>query len=368
MPVAARGWHNEGMPRLERTYTDLSRPIEEFRFVVDRTEEGLRLDAILRAHYPWHGRSRYARLIREGRALLNRKQSKPAARVRFGDEVVVLLPQDPTAPQQESADDLVILHEDEHLVAIDKPSGMAVHPVGRIRHSTLVNKLHARYRDTDTAQDRVPRLGHRLDRDTSGIVVAVLHRSADARITELFTRREVRKTYFAIVQGVPAQDEGEIDAPLGEALDADTSMHMGVRPDGLPSRTTWKVRASIGTHALLELHPHTGRTHQLRVHLAHIGHPIVADHLYGDPRPWMAARVDRDLPPERDAVLLDRLALHAHRLELTHPMRDEPLVIESPLPADMRVAWDAACELARQPDAWRGEHTLHDLRAAVAAP
>ena len=333
------------MPRLERQYADLSRPIEEFRFIADRTEEGLRLDAILRAHYPWHGRSHYARMIREGAVLLNRKPAKPASRIRPQDEVVVLIPQDPTAPQQETGDDLVILYEDEHLVAVDKPSGMAVHPVGRIRYGTLVNKLHARYRDHEAAADRVPRLGHRLDRDTSGIVVAVLHRSADARITELFTRREVRKTYRAIVQGVPREREGEIDAPLGEAIDAETKLHMGVRPDGLPARTTWRVLEDVGSHALMELHPHTGRTHQLRVHLAHLGHPIVADHLYGDVRPWMASRIQRDLHPDQDDLLLERLALHAHRLELAHPVTGEALDLMSPLPPDMASAWQRACAL-----------------------
>ena len=333
------------MPRLERQYADLSRPIETFQFVVDRTEEGLRLDAILRAHYPWHGRDYYARMVRRGDVLLNGKRAKPASRVRLRDQIVVKLPQDPSAPALETHDDLVIVYEDEHLVAVDKPSGMAAHPVGRTRHGTLVNKLHARYRKPDAPQDRVPRLGHRLDRDTSGIVVAVLHRTADASITEAFTHRRVSKTYLAIVQGVPASREGVIEAPLGEAVDADTTLHMGVRPDGLPARTTYRVREDIGSHALLELSPHTGRTHQLRVHLAHIGHPILCDHLYGDVRPWMASRVVRDLHPDDDRLLLDRLALHAHHLALDHPVTGAPLGLESPLPSDMASAWRRAREL-----------------------
>ena len=336
------------MPRLERQYADLSRPIETFRFVVDRTEVGLRLDAILRQHYPWHGRDYYARMIRRGDVLLNGKRAKPANKVRHRDEVVVQLPQDPSAPKLETHDDLVFLYEDEHLVAIDKPSGMAAHPVGRTRHGTLVNKLHARYRKPDTPEDRVPRLGHRLDRDTSGIVVAVLHRTADASITEAFTRREVTKTYLAIVQGVPDPVEGVIDAPLGEALDAETTLRMGVRSDGLPARSTYRVREHIDGHALVELSPHTGRTHQLRVHLAHIGHPILCDHLYGDVRPWMASRVVRGLHPETDELLLDRLALHAHQLSLEHPVTREPLALESPLPPDMASAWQRARELHRR--------------------
>ena len=329
------------MPHLERQYADLSRPIETFRFVVDRTEVGLRLDAVLRTHYPWHGRDYYARMVRDGKVTINGKRAKPATRVRFEDEVVVRIPQDPDAPAKESADDLVILYEDEVIVAIDKPSGMSVHPVGRTRHGTLVNKLHARYRRPGTSQDRVPRLGHRLDRDTSGVVVAVLDRATDARVTELFTHRHVRKAYLAIVQGVPAP-EGVVDAPMGEALDADTTLHMGVRPDGQVARTTWRVVEDIGTHALVALSPHTGRTHQLRVHMAHIGHPILCDHLYGDVRPWMKSRVMPELALDEDDMLLDRLALHAHSLEMPHPTTGEALTLTSALPDDLRTAWARA--------------------------
>ncbi|MDJ0973721.1 MAG: RluA family pseudouridine synthase [Planctomycetota bacterium] len=322
----------------ERQYTDLSRPVREFRFIVDRTEEGQRMDALLRSHYPWHSRTFYRGKLKRGEVLVGGRPAKPATRPRFGDEVVVQLAVGDDVPEVESADDLVVLYEDEHIVAVDKPSGMACHPVGRTRHGTLVNKLHARYRSDDPDEDTVPRLGHRLDRDTSGVVVCVKHRQADASITDLFTSRRVQKTYLAIVEGCPEPGEGMIDAPIGEDPHADTRLHQGVVEGGLPSRSRYAVRSRYARHALVALEPLTGRTHQLRVHMAHIGHPIVADHLYGDVRPLCASHAAPGLAAHDDAFVLARLALHAHRLALPHPVTGEPLVIESPLPEDMAAA------------------------------
>lgn len=323
------------MPRLERQYTDLSRPIRAFEFTVEPKEEGTRLDSLLRAHYPWHSRTFYRRKIERGEVVVSGRSAKASARVRAGERVEIQLPEDPSAPERESGDDLVILYEDAEMVAVDKPSGLSAHPVGRTRHGTLINKLHARYRHEDPKQDVVPRLSHRLDRDTSGVVLAVKNRRIDALIGGLFTTRQVRKTYLAIVQGVPAASEGEIDAPLGADPDADTSLHQTVRADGVPALSRWRVVQAFARHALLELQPLTGRTHQLRVHMAHLGHPIVCDHLYGDPRPLLRSRVDPDTAPQDDAVLLARLGLHACRLAFTHPRTGAPFAVESPLPADL---------------------------------
>jgi 23S rRNA pseudouridine1911/1915/1917 synthase len=334
------------MPRLERQYLDLSRPIREFRFVVEAKEEGTRIDALLRAHYPWHSRTTYRRKVEQGDVLVNGARVKPSVRLRAGDVVVIQVPEDPTAPERECAEDLVILHEDAHLLAIDKPSGMAVHPAGRTRHGTLINKLHARYRSDDPKQDVVPRLAHRLDRDTSGVVLVVKSREVDARVMDIFMARDVQKTYYALVEGVPDRPGGWIEAPLGPAEDAETALHQGVREDGLPARTRWEVARAFARHAWLRLELLTGRTHQLRVHLAHIGHPIVCDHLYGDVRPLLRSSADPRIAPEHDEVLLARLALHAARLELSHPVTGEPLVVESPLPADLGRALEALAGLA----------------------
>jgi 23S rRNA pseudouridine1911/1915/1917 synthase len=329
------------MPSLPRVYQDLSRPVREFAFVVDATEAGQRLDNLLKAHYPWRSRAHFQRMLDAGEALLSGRRAKASQRVRVGDRVTVQIPVDPAAPAVESPDGLVFLYDDESLAAIDKPSGMAVHPVGRTRHGTLINKLHALYRSEDPGADVVPRLGHRLDRDTSGVVLVVKNRHVDALVTKAFTRRQVEKTYLALVRGVPREAEGVVDAPLGRQEGGDTALHMCVRPDGQPARSRWRVREAFARHALVELSPLTGRTHQLRVHMAHLGHPILCDHLYGDLRPLLCSDADPRIAPAQDAVILERLALHAHRLELTHPIQGTPLSIESPLPGDLERAVEA---------------------------
>ncbi len=333
------------MPRVQRHYLDLSRPIREFTFTVEAKEEGARLDALLRAHYPWHSRTFYRRKVERGEVLVNGKTAKPSFKTRSGDDIVIKLPEDPTAPERECDKDLVVLHEDEDLLAVDKPSGMAVHPVGRTRHGTLINKLHARYRSDDPKSDVVPRLAHRLDRDTSGVVLVVKNRKVDAQVMDLFMARDVRKTYYALVEGVPAETSGFIEAPMGRDLDADTSLHQTVRADGQPARTRWELVHAYERHALLRLDLLTGRTHQLRVHLAYIGHPITCDHLYGDPRPLLRSHIDPRIQPADDGVVLARLALHAQRLEMAHPVTGASLAVESPLPPELRAALAVLDEL-----------------------
>ncbi len=334
------------MPWLERTYADLSRPLQAFTFVVDAVEAGRRLDALLSAHYPWRSRTHYQGMIARGEVRVDDRPAKPATRPRRGQTVVVRLPVDPAAPSRESADGLRFLYEDEHLAAVDKPSGMTVHPAGRTRHGTLINKLHARYRSDDPARDVVPRLGHRIDRDTSGVVLVVKNRPVDALVTDAFTERRVEKTYLAIVSGVPRERQGSIDAPLGPDPEGGTQLAMKVRPDGQAARTRWHVERAFSRHALLRLEPRTGRTHQIRVHLAHLGHPIVCDHLYGDLRPLLLSDADPRVDVRDDRVILERLALHAHRIELDHPVTGARLVIESPLPADLAAAVDALAGMA----------------------
>ncbi|MHC5012224.1 MAG: RluA family pseudouridine synthase [Planctomycetota bacterium] len=336
-----------------RAYRDLSRPIREFSFAVEPAEAGLRLDALLRAHYPWKSRAHFQRMLEAGDALLNGSRSKASARVRTGDRVVVKVPVGSDVPEQESADGLVFLYEDAYVAAVDKPCGMAVHPVGRIRHGTLINKLHAHYRDADPSRDVVPRLGHRLDQDTSGVVLVVKDRRTDALVTHAFARRRVDKTYLALVEGVPRPAEGVVDVPLAQDPQGDTILHMRVDPEGQQARSRYRVVRSFARHALVELKPLTGRTHQLRVHMAHLGHPILCDHLYGDLRPVLRSNEDPSVPPCEDRVVLGRLALHAHRLELDHPVTGAPLRLESPMPADLQAAVDAFAGGAAAPTTHR---------------
>lgn len=336
------------LPRLARQYRDLSVPVTEFTFTVNLPEDGTRLDLLLRAHFGWRSRQHFQGMIDRGDVLVNDAVRKASLRLRKGDVVRVRIPVAADAPEKESGDGLVVLYEDEALVAIDKPAGVVAHPTGRIRHGTLINRLHARYRRPGEGRaDVVPRLAHRLDKDTSGVVLVVKDRRLDAEVTRSFFRREVRKTYFALVRGAPVADAGRIDAPLGPEEDGETKLQMCVREDGQPSRTSWRVVERLGRWTWLEVEPHTGRTHQIRVHLRHLGHPIVADHLYGDVRPLRRSDADPTLPDAEDAVLLDRLALHAHRLELAHPATRAPLRLESPVPPDLLRALDGVRALAR---------------------
>jgi 23S rRNA pseudouridine1911/1915/1917 synthase len=337
------------VPRLERQYRDLSLPVEAFTFTVNLPEVGTRLDLLLRAHFPWRSREHFQRMIDRGEVTVNGAVRKASLRLEKGDEVRVRIPVAPDAPAKESGEGLVVLFEDDALVAIDKAAGVVAHPVGKIRHGTLINRLHARYRRTGPdadGPDVVPRLAHRLDRDTSGVLLVVKDRALDAVVTNAFYRRQVRKTYVAIVEGVPDAPEGAVDAPLGASDDGETRMEMAVRPDGFPSRTRWRVVEAFRRHALLEVEPLTGRTHQIRVHLAHLGHPIVCDHLYGDPRPLRRSDLAPHLSDDEDAVVLQRLALHARRLELSHPVTKAALRIESPVPDDLETALSALRTLA----------------------
>ena len=338
------------MPRLTRQYHDLSVPITEFRFTVHLPEEGARLDATLRDHYPWKSREHFQGMIARGEVLLNDRPAKAATRLRRDDVVRVKVPVALDAPAKESGDSLRILYEDDALVAIDKPAGVVAHPTGRIRHGTLINFLHARYRRPGEGDaDVVPRLAHRIDRDTSGVVLVVKDRRLDAAVTRSFYRREVTKTYLALVRNPPVADAGLVDRPIGPALDAQTKLEMAVRDDGRPSRTRWRVRERFHGHAWMELSPLSGRTHQLRVHLKSEGSPIVCDHLYGDPRPLRRSTMDPRVPEAEDAIVLDRLALHAHRLELAHPVTKRPLVLESPVPSDLALTLDELRRAAGRP-------------------
>ncbi len=327
------------MPRLTRQYHDLSVPITEFRFIVQLPEDGTRVDVVLRDHYPWRSREHFQGMIDDGGVLVNDARPKSATRLRNGDVVRVRIPVPADAPSKETGEGLHVLYEDDAVVAIDKPSGMVAHPTGRIRHGTLINFLHARYRRPgEGAADVVPRLAHRIDRDTSGVVLVVKDRRLDAVVARAFFRREVKKTYLALAEGTPRAESGFIDKPIGQSADAQTRLEMAVTDDGRPSRTSWRVLERFADRTWMELSPHTGRTHQLRVHLKSEGHPLTCDHLYGDPRPIRRSTLDARIGDGDDAILLQRLALHAHRLELQHPVTKRPLVLESPVPADLSFA------------------------------
>jgi 23S rRNA pseudouridine1911/1915/1917 synthase len=247
------------------------------------------------------------------------------------------------------------LYDDGQLLCLDKQPGIVVHPVGGHMLDNLLSALHARYRDhDDPALDRVPHVCHRIDKETSGVFLVAFDGRLKARVSRQFEERTVRKEYLALVHGVPAEPEGEIEAPI-RYVETDYP-RLSVHPDGLPSRTDWRTEESFGDAALVRFFPRTGRTHQIRLHAAHIGHPLLCDYTYGGRRPILRSQVSTPgaaLPPPAPASLarpypptgapgpvekplLDRCALHAARLELVHPGTGEEIVFEAPLPADLR--------------------------------
>ncbi|MEZ5964446.1 MAG: RluA family pseudouridine synthase [Planctomycetota bacterium] len=320
---------------------DLSRPLQRVEVRIDARQDGARLDVALHSFLTWRSRSSIHRLIRDGYVELSGRAARPASRVRAGEMVVVRVPHSPEPDASTSPDgfDIPILYEDRWMVVVDKPAGLAVHPAGRRVYGTLIHYLHCRYRrPDDPGHDVVPRLLHRLDRETSGVVAAGLDDDFHAVVGRQFEERQVEKTYLAVVHGRPRSDDGWIDASIGPARSSAIRLKLEARDDssGLPALTHYRVRHAHGAYALVELTPKTGRTHQLRVHMAAIGCPLVGDKVYGVPDDvFFSYLTDSISDEQRRTLVLDRHALHAHRLRLWHPRREEELSLTAPLPADM---------------------------------
>jgi 23S rRNA pseudouridine1911/1915/1917 synthase len=294
---------------------------------VDRAQHGQRLDRALAAQVPEFSRSYLQQLIEAGAVrIAGEVAAKASQKVRAGDPGEVELR--PT-PQSQAflpeALPLTIVHEDEHLCVIDKPAGLVVHPAPGNWSGTLLNALLAR----DPRAAALPRAGivHRLDKDTSGLLVVARTRAAMDRLVAMIAAREVSRQYLALAhrpwEGAAIR---HVDAPIGR--DPRNRLRMAVvdpaRHPGKPASTVFERIGNAAAGCWLRATLHTGRTHQIRVHAAHIGHPLLADSLYGG-----AA-----------AAGMARQALHAERLAFAHPVSGAALVFESPLPADLRLALD----------------------------
>lgn len=268
-------------------------------------------------------RSRLRQLIDSGDVIVNGEPVKPAHRVRAGDRVVVSVP--PPRPAVAVAQDipLTVVYQDADLVVIDKPAGLAAHPGPGHPDRTLVNGLLALCPDIQGIGGEIrPGIVHRLDKDTSGLMIAAKNEEAHHRLSRQIKDREVEKGYLALVEGIPGPPSGTINAPIGR--DPRRRTRMAVTAEGRESRTGYHLLERAGAWSLLELQLYTGRTHQARVHLSWLGHPLMGDAVYG-----------------RRSPLLARHFLHAHRLAFAHPISGQPLDLHSPLPADLLAALDA---------------------------
>lgn len=304
---------------------DLSVPLERVSLEVTPEFDGSRLDHFLRRQLPWRSRSQLQGRIRQGRVLVNGERMKPGRRVFAGNRVEIALDSiDPSTIRHHEIP-LHFLYEDEHIALLDKQPGIIVHPVSYQLFNTLINALHYHYRVRRNEPDVSPRLGHRLDKETSGVLLVAKNREVRRVIQEIFERHRVRKQYLALVHGIMPDGE-PIDEPIATTRLPRGGVRMVVREDGAPSRTAYEVVECFERHSLVRLEPETGRTHQLRVHLAHRGHPILADSRYG--RESALAALD-------GRPVLDRQALHSSRLVFPHPVTGETLDVRAPLPPDM---------------------------------
>jgi 23S rRNA pseudouridine1911/1915/1917 synthase len=271
--------------------------------------------------------------MEDGRVLVDGRPAKPAARLRGGERLELSLP-DPE-PSGLVAQDLplAVLYEDEDLLVLDKAAGMVVHPARGSPHSTVVNALLHRL----GAGAPGHRLGlvHRLDKETSGCLVVARTEAALAALQAAFKARDVEKTYLALCHGRLAP-EGRLDTPYGRHPRDRTRFTAKVKESVRRAVTAWSVRELFPGATLAEVALHTGRTHQIRVHLAESGHPLLADATYGGTR--REARLPEDDPVRRAAEAIGRQALHAWRLAFDHPRTGKRMRFEAPLPADLEAA------------------------------
>jgi 23S rRNA pseudouridine1911/1915/1917 synthase len=295
-----------------------------------------RLDRALSERFPGHSRSALARLIEEGHVRIDgRPAKKPSQQVEADQRIEVDFPE-PTPTGIEAQDlPLKVLFEDADLVVIDKPAGLVVHPAAGHRDGTLVNALLFTVKDLSGIGGEIrPGIIHRLDKDTSGVMVIAKNDEAHRKLTAAWGTDAVKKEYLALVYGTPSKDQGTIDAPIGR--DPRDRKRMAVVPTGRRAITDYVVAERFRYVSLLRCTLRTGRTHQIRVHLKSIGHPIVGDPVYSGPQ-W---RGIPDKRVQRVLAALGRQALHAHRLTLEHPRSGERISFEAPLAGDLAAVLD----------------------------
>lgn len=290
--------------------------MEELRL---ESTAGERLDRCVSSRLEGISRSEVQRLIREGHVLVDGRREPPAFRLKGGEEISVRIPAEREGPEPEEIP-VPVVYEDEHIIVVDKPAGLVVHPGAGNRSGTLVNALLGRGITGGDDPDR-PGVVHRLDRDTSGLLVLARSGEAHARLVQMMKGREVERIYLALVVGSGLPETGTIDSPVGRDPENPVRMACGI---GRPAVTHFEVAYRSKRHTLLRVRLETGRTHQIRVHLSAIGHPVYADPLYGRPVPGR------------------RVWLHASELGLRHPVSGGELRFRSPVPRDLR---EAALEL-----------------------
>lgn len=302
-------------------------------YTVDGTESGLRLDVFLSRRAAGLSRARLQRLIEEGTVTLGGTTVlRPGQKLKTGEKVTLEEP--PATPLELLPQDipLDILYEDRDLLVLDKPAGLVVHPAAGHGEGTLVNALLFHCRDLPGIGGVMrPGIVHRLDKDTSGLLVVAKTDAAHSGLASQFKQHQVRKTYLALVYGDPGEEQGRIDLPVGRHPLERKKMSTKSRR-GKEAATSWRIAERFGEVTLLSVEIETGRTHQIRVHLTAIGHPVVGDTVYGSPK-----RINAIADPVVRARLkgMSRQALHAARLQFVHPLTEKEMDFSAALPEDM---------------------------------
>jgi 23S rRNA pseudouridine1911/1915/1917 synthase len=295
----------------------------------EEADEGARLDAYLAAKIDGWSRARLQRLIEAGDVLVNGSVPKASYKVSARDEVEIELT--PPAASNFTPENipLEIVFEDDSVIVVNKPAGLVVHPAAGINSGTLANALAYHFQQLSNAGSIRPGIVHRLDKDTSGLLVAAKTESAHQNLSDQFRAREVFKSYSALVYGVVKQESGRIEQPI--ARDPRNRTRMAIVPGGRGALSLYKVKRSYGSFTLLDVELKTGRTHQIRVHLSWLKHPVVGDELYGGGRDnnlqdvQLRARIRR----------LHRQFLHAEQLAFQHPQTGARMSFVAPLPLEL---------------------------------
>ena len=315
-------------------------------WTVEPGEAGNRLDLFLKEKYRRLSREYIQRYIKAGKVTINKESSKPSRILRIKDKIAVL-----SVRKEEPEVDFnyQILFEDEHILVVDKPGNLPVHPTGRyFFHSLLMQLRIVNGNEVDQNKDFF--IVHRIDRETSGVLVMGKTKEAAAHLVNQFETRIPKKEYLAIVKGNPSWDSMEIDAPLAKDPHAEIKLKMHVAklgPDGEPlylpkselysAKTLVEVVERVGPYTVVRCKPHTGRQHQIRVHLDHVGHPIAGDKLYGAAAELFLKNIVRAMSIEVEpGIRLNRHALHAASLQFQHPVSGKMMHLESELPQELK--------------------------------
>ncbi len=314
----------------------MSLSLQPVELTVGAAEAGLRLDAFLASHFADYSRVHLRRIISAGGVKIDGRGGKPAYRLKPGQRVSFVLPEIPRESPSPENIPLEVLYEDEHLAVVNKPPGMVVHPARGHWSGTLASALQFRFGTTLSATGGANRPGivHRLDRDTSGAILVARNDQTHTALSRQFADRQIKKEYFALVSGRPPRDRDLIDSPIG--FHPRVREKMAIRRDdsaSRPAQTFYEVLERFDGFASVKALPKTGRTHQIRVHLNHVGLPVLCDRQYSGRRRITRGEIRRD--PADELVLLERQALHARRLRFTHPATGQEMEIKAPLPSDI---------------------------------